>query len=133
MVRYVIRSRADRDVDEIAEYLAEAAGLDTALQFMAKIYATFDLLAERQQIGWRTASRGEWIEGNTSLVVAGTRSPFPQGTISCQSFAVMNWERCFAFVVATMTSTGAGPNESAWAARMTSTSRSFASAVGRPC
>jgi len=49
---YVVRPRADRDVDEIAEYLAEEAGLATALQFLAEIYETFGLLATQQQMGW---------------------------------------------------------------------------------
>ena len=61
------------------------------------------------------------------------QGPNPHGRISFQFFAVMNCERCFSLVVATTTSKDAGPNESAWAARMTSTSRSLASAVGRPC
>jgi plasmid stabilization system protein ParE len=30
---YVVRPRADRDLDEIADYLAGKAGLDTALRF----------------------------------------------------------------------------------------------------
>ena len=55
---YVVRPRADRDIDEIARYLAEEAGLDTALQFLAEIYETLGLLvtqhllATQQQMGW---------------------------------------------------------------------------------
>jgi plasmid stabilization system protein ParE len=49
---YVVRPRADRDIDEIAGYLAEEAGLDTALQFLAEIYETFGLLATQQHMGW---------------------------------------------------------------------------------
>ena len=49
---YVVRPRADRDIDEIAGYLAEEAGLDTALQFLAEIYETLGLLATQQQMGW---------------------------------------------------------------------------------
>ncbi len=49
---YVVRPRADRDIDEIAAYLAEEAGLDTALQFLAEIYETFGRLAVQQQMGW---------------------------------------------------------------------------------
>jgi hypothetical protein len=46
---------------------------------------------------------------------AGSQGQGPQlhGTISLQSRAVMNCVKCFAFVVATMTSLGAGPNERA--------------------
>ena len=49
---YVVRPRADRDIDEIADYLAEKAGLDTALQFLSEIYDTFGLLAAQQRMGW---------------------------------------------------------------------------------
>ena len=37
---YVVRPRADRDIDEIA------------IQFLAEIYETFGLLATQQQMGW---------------------------------------------------------------------------------
>lgn len=59
-------------------------------------------------------------------------APVRQNTISFQCFAVTKRERCFGFVVATVTCVDAGPNESAWAARITSMSRAFGSAVGSP-
>ena len=49
---YVVRPRADRDIDEIAGYLAEEASLDRALQFLAEICETFALLATQPQMGW---------------------------------------------------------------------------------
>jgi plasmid stabilization system protein ParE len=49
---FVVRPRADRDIDEIAGYLAEEAGIDTAVQFLAETYETFALLATQQQMGW---------------------------------------------------------------------------------
>jgi len=49
---YVVRPRADRDIDEIADYLADQAGLDTALRFLDEIYESFSLLATRQKMGW---------------------------------------------------------------------------------
>jgi toxin ParE1/3/4 len=49
---YVVRPRADRDIDEIADYLAEEAGLETGLQFLSEIYQTFGLLATQRQMGW---------------------------------------------------------------------------------
>ena len=49
---YVVRPRADRDIDEIADYLAEHAGLDTALRFLLEVYDTFALLATQQNMGW---------------------------------------------------------------------------------
>ena len=49
---YVVRPRADRDIDEIADYLATEAGLDTALQFLSEVYETFGLLASQPNMGW---------------------------------------------------------------------------------
>ncbi len=51
-VGYVVRPRADRDIDEIAEYLADEIGLDIAVQFLGEISQTFGLLAAQQHIGW---------------------------------------------------------------------------------
>jgi len=48
----VIRPRADQDLDEIGDYLAEEAGLDMGLQFLAEVYEAFSLLASHREIGW---------------------------------------------------------------------------------
>lgn len=49
---YVIRPQADQDLGAIADYLAEEAGLDTGLRFLSEAFATFNLLAANQQMGW---------------------------------------------------------------------------------
>jgi plasmid stabilization system protein ParE len=49
---YVVRPRADQDLDEISDYLAEGAGVDLGLQFLSEVYATFSLLASNREIGW---------------------------------------------------------------------------------
>lgn len=49
---YIVRPRADQDIDEIGDYLVEEAGLDTGLAFLAEIYETFALLASQRDIGW---------------------------------------------------------------------------------
>lgn len=51
----VVRPRADVDVDEIADYLAEQSSLDTALQFLGDFYRTLGLLREQPQVGWRSS------------------------------------------------------------------------------
>jgi toxin ParE1/3/4 len=51
-LRYVVRPQADRDIDNIADGLAENASLDTALQFLAELYETFGLLADQKHLGW---------------------------------------------------------------------------------
>jgi toxin ParE1/3/4 len=48
----VVRPRADRDLDEIADYLAGRAGLDTALRFLQEAYETFALLSVHVDMGW---------------------------------------------------------------------------------
>ena len=62
----------------------------------------------------------------------GGGTPLGQERISVQCFAATNCARCLAFVVATATSLTGAPNDRACAARMTSMSSSFESAVGRP-
>ena len=54
---YVVRPRADRDIDEIADYLTDESGLETGLQFLAGIYETFSLLASNREMGWRSKIR----------------------------------------------------------------------------
>lgn len=49
---YVVRPRADRDIDEIAACLAENAGLEMALEFLAEIHETFGQLAAHHNMGW---------------------------------------------------------------------------------
>jgi toxin ParE1/3/4 len=49
---YIVRPRADRDLDEIADYLAGKAGLDTALRFLLEAYETFALLSTQVDMGW---------------------------------------------------------------------------------
>lgn len=50
---YTVRPRADRDIDELADFLAEQAGLDTGLRFLNELYATLALLASQPEMGWR--------------------------------------------------------------------------------
>lgn len=53
--RYFVRPRADADVDEIGDYLAKQAGLDTALKFLDEFYRTLGLLCLHPEIGWRSS------------------------------------------------------------------------------
>ncbi len=52
----IVRPRADRDIDEIADYLVEEAGIDMGLQFLSDLYKTF-LLASQREMGWRCQIR----------------------------------------------------------------------------
>ena len=49
---YFVRPQADRDIDEIADYIAEEAGLDVGLRFLSDLYDTLALLASQRAMGW---------------------------------------------------------------------------------
>ena len=52
-VRYAVKPKADRDLDEYADYLAKSATLAVALRFFTEAYETFALLAKHPSMGWR--------------------------------------------------------------------------------
>lgn len=54
---YVVKPKADRDLDGYADYLAEDANLDLALRFLAAADETFALLARQPNMGWRSRIR----------------------------------------------------------------------------
>ena len=45
--------RADRDLDQAADYLTEVAGLEVGPRFLAAAHETFSLLATQPNMGWR--------------------------------------------------------------------------------
>ena len=55
--RYVVRPQADRDIDDLADSIAQHYGLDRALLFLSGIYDTFALINT-----W--AGRAKSITGN---------------------------------------------------------------------
>ena len=54
---YVVRPRADQDIDGIADYLVAQSGLDIGLLFLSEMYETFALLGTRREIGWHCKVR----------------------------------------------------------------------------
>ena len=54
---YVVRPRADKDIDDIADDLAERASLDVGLRFLAAAYESFALIANQPEIGWNCRLR----------------------------------------------------------------------------
>ena len=54
---FVVRPRADRDIDEIADYLAGQAGPDIGLRFLREVFETFTVLGTRPEIGWHCKVR----------------------------------------------------------------------------
>ena len=50
--RYVVRPQADRDIDDLADSIAQHFGLDRALLFLSEIYDTFALINTQLEMGW---------------------------------------------------------------------------------
>jgi plasmid stabilization system protein ParE len=50
--RYTVKPKADRDLDDYADYLAREAGVDVALDFLSASHETFALLAGNPNMGW---------------------------------------------------------------------------------
>ncbi|HLH32439.1 MAG TPA: type II toxin-antitoxin system RelE/ParE family toxin [Terriglobia bacterium] len=50
--RYVIRPKADDDLDEHAFYLAEQAGAAIGHKFLIAAHETFSLIATQPEMGW---------------------------------------------------------------------------------
>ncbi len=51
--RYVVLPKADRDLDDEADYLVGEAGLEVGFRFLAAALETFDLLASQPEMGWK--------------------------------------------------------------------------------
>ena len=51
--RYVVRPRADRDVDEQSYYYATTASAEVGHRFLVAAHDTFALLATQPDMGWR--------------------------------------------------------------------------------
>ena len=49
---YIVRPKADRDIDNLADSIAERTTLDQALQFLSEIHATFALIVTQPEMGW---------------------------------------------------------------------------------
>lgn len=55
--RYVLRPKADQDLDEQAYYFATKAGVDTGHRFLLAAHETFALISTQPQMGWRVRVR----------------------------------------------------------------------------
>jgi toxin ParE1/3/4 len=81
---YVVRPRADRDIDEIADYLTDEASLDVALEFLSATYATIGLLALQPNAGWSCkVQHSELVTARTFRVSA----PFEQYLVFYQPYS----------------------------------------------
>lgn len=55
--RYVLRPKADEDLDQQAYYLATEASAETGHRFLVAAHETFALLSTQPQMGWRVRVR----------------------------------------------------------------------------
>ncbi len=67
---YFLRPRADRDIDEISDEMAERAGLDVALRFLQEFYETCALLSTQPEMGWPTRVRHPQLVGVRTVRVS---------------------------------------------------------------
>jgi plasmid stabilization system protein ParE len=52
--QYTVKPKADRDIEDYADYLAKEASLDLGLRFFDAAYRTFALLAIQPKMSWRS-------------------------------------------------------------------------------
>ena len=68
---YFVKPKADRDLDDYADYLAENASLDVALRFFDAAYSTFALIATQPNMGWRSRVKYPGLEALRVFRVSG--------------------------------------------------------------
>ena len=49
---YVVLPKADRDIDDIADSLADHGSLRVALRFLVEVHEAFGLIASHPEMGW---------------------------------------------------------------------------------
>ena len=73
-MNYVLLPRAERDLDEIADwYAGEGGGLELALGFFDAVHKTFSKIAAHPEIGWRCRLRQPSLQSAQVFLV---ESPF---------------------------------------------------------
>lgn len=68
---YVVRPRADRDLEEQAYYYATEANPELGHRFLVAAHETFTLLATQPQIGWRARLKHPALESVRVFRVSG--------------------------------------------------------------
>ena len=72
-MNYVLLPRAERDLDEIADWYAGEGGLELALGFFDAAHKTFSKIAAHPEIGWRCRLRQPSLQSARVFLV---ESPF---------------------------------------------------------
>ena len=69
--RYVLRPKADKDLDDQAWYLANHASPDVGHRFLLAAHETFSLLATQPRMGWHCRIKHPDLESLRFFRVAG--------------------------------------------------------------
>ncbi len=83
--RYVVRPKADQDLDDQAYYLATQANPEVGHKFLLAAHETFSLLATQPEMGWNCRLKGPGVAPLRVFRVAGFERmlvlyrPRPQG------------------------------------------------------
>jgi plasmid stabilization system protein ParE len=83
--RYVVRPKADRDLDDQAYYYATEASPEVGHNFLVAAHDTFALLATRPEIGWRVRFKHPGLQSLRVFRVTGFERililyrPHPEG------------------------------------------------------
>jgi toxin ParE1/3/4 len=69
--RYVVRPKADEDLDRQAFHYASEGGLEVGHRFLVAAHEAFSLLATQPQMGWRPKLKHSSLAGLRMFRVAG--------------------------------------------------------------
>jgi toxin ParE1/3/4 len=69
--RYVVRPKADQDLDDQAYYLASHASPEVGHRFLVAAHETFSLLATQPEMGWHCRLKARGVASLRVFRVAG--------------------------------------------------------------
>ena len=69
--RYVVKPRADRDLDDYADYLVEEADIELGLRFLEAAHETFAVLATHPNMGWQARLKSTDLKALRVFCVTG--------------------------------------------------------------
>ncbi|MBI3696648.1 MAG: type II toxin-antitoxin system RelE/ParE family toxin [Acidobacteria bacterium] len=71
--RYVVRPKADQDLDDEAYYLAKEASPEVGHRFLVAAHETFSLLATQPEMGWHCRLKHPGVASLRVFRVSGFR------------------------------------------------------------
>ncbi len=87
--RFAVKPKADRDLDDYADFLAKEASLDVALGFFDAAYHTFALLATQPNMGWHAKVKYPGLEASASSELQGSNA-----CLFSTDHSLMGWTSC---------------------------------------